>query len=32
MDWTAISAWISAAGLVVTAVSAWVALTPTFRR
>ena len=27
MDWTAISAWISAAGLVVTAVSAWVALT-----
>jgi hypothetical protein len=26
MDWTAISAWVSAAGLVVTAVSAWVAL------
>lgn len=27
MDWTAISAWISAAGLAVTAASAWVALT-----
>ena len=27
MDWTAVSAWISAVGLIVTAVSAWVALT-----